>query len=422
MDVDTCAGRISSFVEKGGFKRVALEMDSEHLSFVVPLLAILNRPRVYFVQGERWHGGCCLETVGDQHVDADAIVHFGDWCFCAAPAGVGLLIEPGQHMLPHLPGETVLFCTPTFVFFFLFFFQDAPPAGARLLYHLSLSHHVDALAEYARVHGLEFEAVPLSYLPGAVFPNNMFASSVPVVYISPLPDDPRAFLLSLACPEVVHAAPSRAPSALFYGRRMKAVNKCRDTRATGLLAVSPGATGAAAELKRLAAQVRAAGRVPYTLCVGKAGPIKLLNLPGLSVFVLVGCPLSTLLLSETLASPVCTILTPLEHEMACKPEKAWKPLFLFGDVENVDLTDEDDDCDGNESHVEEKKEASSSALVFVGDTARAVAKVSPAAALLRQPGRWMGLDPDSAHLTAVPAIEGRSGVASGYEQEPQNKN
>jgi hypothetical protein len=157
--------------------------------------------------------------------------------------------------------------------------------------------------------------------------------------------------------------------------------------------------------------VRAAGRVPYTLCVGKAGPIKLLNLPGLSVFVLVGCPLSTLLLSESLASAVCTLVTPLEHALACRSNRDWKPLFLFGDLSAKSPASDDD-----EDEEKEAPRATSQALVF---TKNEIALVSPAAALLRQPGRWVGVDPTTSHLEATAAVPGRSGIASHYEHEPQ---
>lgn len=141
-----------------------------------------------------------------------------------------------------------------------------------------------------------------------------------------------------------------------------------------------------------------------------------MNFSGLSVFVLVGCPLSTLLLSETLASPVCTLLTPLEHTLACGPEHAWQPLFLFGEIKPVENDEEDDSQ-------EEEKEVSTShsgALVLTaGDTARQLALVSPAAAALRAPGRWVGVDPAAPTDAPAPPVEGRSGIASGYEDEPK---
>jgi hypothetical protein len=276
---------------------------------------------------------------------------------------------------------------------------------------------VNVLSAYAAAHSLEFEAVPLVYhaCRSVVPPNRMFDSSVAVVYVSPVQDDPRAFLLSVACPDLVLAAPAKLASGLFFGRRLKAVNQCRRERATGLLAVSAGQPGVAHELRRLASEARAAGRVPYTLCVGKAGPIKLMNLPGLSVFVLVGCPLSTLLLSETLASPVCVLLTPLEHALACGPERAWRPLFLFGDATTLQEEDEED------SYEKEERAAvpSTGALVLTsGDAARQIALVSPAAAMLRQPGRWLGVDPSAPDAAPTAPIQGRTGIASQYEEEP----
>ena len=374
---------------------MALEMGEAHLSWAVPLLARLGDSRRFFVQGERWHGGCCVDTVGDAHAGADAVVHFGEWCF-AVPSGLGLLLEPDRHPLPPLP---------------------SPPPGCRLLAHLSLAHHEPALTAYAALHGLHFEPVPLEYHPGRgpPPPHRPFDADGPVLYVSPLEADPRCVLLSLSAPELLVAGPARAATsaALFFGRRMAAVRRCREARATALLAVSPGAPGTADQLRSLAAEVRAAGRVPYTLCVGKAGPIKLLNLPGLSVFVLVGCPLSTLLLAESLASAVCTLVTPLEHALACRPDREWQPLFLFGNPVAAPSDDDDDDDDKEDDG---PAASSSRALIFTNNE---IARVSPAAALLRQPGRWVGVDPATSHLEAAAAVPGRSGIASQYTHEPQ---
>ncbi len=383
------AERIRAFAECGPYKRVALEMGDEHLGEAVPLLALLGDSRRFVVQGERWHGGCCVDTVGDAHVAADAAVHFGEWCF-SLPRNLALLVEPGEGQLPELPGD--------------------PPRGARLMYHLSLSHHHAALAAYAQRFELLFDRTPLEFHPpDAIPPQHMYDSEVPVLYVSPVAEDPRSLLLSLACPDLVLAGPSRVASSLFFSRRIGAVKKCRETRATALLAVSPGADGTASELLRLAQQVRDAGRVPYTLCVGKAGPIKLLNLPGLSVFVLVGCPMSTLLLSQSLASAVCTLVTPLEHELACRSERDWKPVFLFGNIGEKLPNSSDEE--------EEDEKPGSRAIVFTGNE-KQIALVSPAAALLRQPGRWLGVDPSVENLEAKAAVPGRSGIASEYQHEP----
>jgi hypothetical protein len=121
MDVEGCAARVRAFAERGGYRRVALEMDEAHLAFAAPLCALLGDARRFFVQGERWHGGCCVDTVGDAHAGADAAVHFGEWCF-GLPAGLGLLLEPDRRELPPLPAAP-------------------PPRGSRLLAHLSLAHH-----------------------------------------------------------------------------------------------------------------------------------------------------------------------------------------------------------------------------------------------------------------------------------------
>lgn len=322
---------------------------------------------------------------------------------------VGLLVEPGFPSSPSFSLSALLASLP-----------PSLPVGARLLYHPSLSHVFSELQSFAAQHALLLEEVPLLHHANAHKQLNQeelfsFAGkNNAIVYVSPFASDPRAVLLALSAPSpssLLLAGPSALSSSLFFGRRLRAVAAARRARATGLLAVQPSPS-CAQQLRALAAEVRSAGRVPYTLCVGKAGPIKLMNLPGLSVFVLVGCPMSTLLLAETLASPVCTLLTPLEHALACRPERDWKPLFLFGDIGEPSPNSDDEE-------EEQPKAASSGPLALLpGDAARQIALVSPAAAALRASGRWVGLDPTAPDIAPAAPVQGRSGIASQYKEEP----
>jgi diphthamide biosynthesis enzyme Dph1/Dph2-like protein len=414
--------RVGEFVAEGGYERVALELAGAQLGRAPALLAALSRrcPSARFaVQGERWHAACCPELLGDARFRADALVHVGEWCGALPPLHLALLVVPGAQPLPSLEHHHHHHHDD----------HDHDETPGRLLYHLSLSHALPALRELARARALRLEEVALRHHARrhCALPQHLFAARCQrerVLYVTPLHEDPRALLLALSLGDRLtvigpSSSSSSAAASLFFGRRLRAVRQCRAARATGLLAVA-ARPGAAAELARLAAEARAAGRVPYTLYVGKTSPVKLLNFAGLSAFVLVGCPLATLLLAETLASPVCALLTPLEHRLACLPERAWQPLFLFGEPQPLQDDDDDNDDDEEEDAFSRQQQQQQGALVLTsGDAARQIARVSPAAALLRQPGRWVGVDAAAPSAAAAPPLQGRSGIASAYEDEPK---
>lgn len=112
------------------------------------------------------------------------------------------------------------------------------------------------------------------------------------------------------------------------------------------------------------------------------------------------------------------LLTPLEHKLACGPERAWRPLFLF-DAGGKQEHEEEKDSDDDDHEDEALPDRSGAGPLAAGAGAALVARESPAAALLRRPGRWVGVDaaaPDTGPMAAVP---GRSGIASHYEDEPE---
>ena len=71
------------FLRVGGYKRVALQFPD---AMLVDAQKILERfmsqlPSVqFFVLADTSYGSCCVDEVAAEHVDSDAVVHFGDAC------------------------------------------------------------------------------------------------------------------------------------------------------------------------------------------------------------------------------------------------------------------------------------------------------------------------------------------------------
>jgi hypothetical protein len=286
--------------------------------------------------------------------------------------------------------------------------------GHHLLYDLALSHHLPQLREYALRHQLVLEEVPLQYPSSQVSPD-LFAPRSSCLYLTPHLQDPRSLLLGLAVAahddwemRVVGPA-SAALKPSFWSQRIALQKKIRDVRAVGLLATDHSQVNVAAQLKELSDLARSRGQTAYCISVGRTSETKLLNFPGLELFVMLGCPLTSLLVSQQLHSPVTMLVTPLEYKLAGLPPSSWKPIFLRGDLP---VPDADDDTD-EEQEVYEEEIKERSIKLHEGSALQA----SPAAAILRAPGKWVGLDPSCQDVEVKPAEKGQSGIASSYQGE-----
>ena len=132
-------------------------------------------------------------------------------------------------------------------------------------------------------------------------------------------------------------------------------------------------------------------------------------------YVVVGCPVTTLRLAESFVSPELSLLTPAEYRLAGRRAEHWVPVFV-GALPDPVSDDSGQDSDDSSLEHQEEQVAERRALMRTTDDALLA---SPAAALLRQPGRWVGLDPSVAGLTPELAQQGRAGIAMGYSDEGQ---
>ncbi|KAL4422925.1 hypothetical protein ABPG75_009122 [Micractinium tetrahymenae] len=118
-------------------------------------------------------------------------------------------------------------------------------------------------------------------------------------------------------------APGAAAAALSEGlpleisralrRRYFLVQKARDACIVGILVGTLGAAGYGAAVAGLRAAAAAAGKKSYTLLMGKPSPAKLANFPEIEVFVLVADPQGQILDSKEYLAP---IITPHEAMLA----------------------------------------------------------------------------------------------------------
>lgn len=80
--------RTADEIIKGDFKRIALQFPDELLHDSVPiyraLKARIGEGQDLYVLADTSYGSCCVDEVAAQHVDADAMVHYGHACMSHA--------------------------------------------------------------------------------------------------------------------------------------------------------------------------------------------------------------------------------------------------------------------------------------------------------------------------------------------------
>eukprot|EP00656_Telonema_subtile_P007371 TRINITY_DN13460_c0_g1_i2.p1 TRINITY_DN13460_c0_g1~~TRINITY_DN13460_c0_g1_i2.p1 ORF type:complete len:458 (+),score=138.95 TRINITY_DN13460_c0_g1_i2:361-1734(+) len=103
-------------------------------------------------------------------------------------------------------------------------------------------------------------------------------------------------------------------------QRFHFIERAKRVSFFGILVGTLGSSCYMEIINRLKEMISASGRKAKVFLVGKINVPKLANFPEVDAFVLVGCPLSTLMDSKEYMTP---ILTPFEVEAALSEECAW---------------------------------------------------------------------------------------------------
>lgn len=218
-------------------------------------------------------------------------------------------------------------------------------------------------------------------------------------------------------------------------RRYYLIEKAKDANIVGILVGTLGVLNYLSAIDHLKRLIRAAGKKPYTLVVGKPNVAKLANFQEVDVYVLVACPENTLLDSKEFFRP---IVTPFELEVALNSSREWSQTFSssFGDIlpggelysELEEQASREPEYDvslvtgrmrsiGIQGGSADKADSASGALVAKEGTV-AVPQLHVAASGEYLMNRtWQGLEPDLGKAPPAQVKKGQMGLAAGYEGE-----
>ncbi|KAJ7152953.1 putative diphthamide synthesis protein-domain-containing protein [Mycena filopes] len=440
---------------QGDYKRVALQFPDELLHDSVPiyrrLKAGIGLGRELYVLADTSYGSCCVDEVAAQHVDADAMVHYGHACM-SQTSRLPVIYVFGKK--PINADDCAQRLAEVF-----------EGSGALLRYNVAYAHQAESIITALRLalnvpivnQQIHLLSRPSQESPA---PDPEPAEGSTIIYIGPESLALTNLLLTHSMSSVYSYDPltklARLESARtnrLLMRRYATVQKARDADVFGILVGTLGVASYLPLITHLRGLLSRAHKKSYTVSVGKLNPSKLANFIEIECFVLVACPENSVVEARDFLRP---IITPYELEIALQAEQSWTGRYVL-DFERLlaesaaaaadapasdsaapqgEADDEDEDEDqpifslitGTYRHAKRygagtpgvgkgkgKEESSSEVILRNQDTALALA--DNAAAQFFQDRTFRGLEARVGEDAPSVLEQGRSGIARGYEDD-----
>ncbi|KAF8325189.1 putative diphthamide synthesis protein-domain-containing protein [Cantharellus anzutake] len=358
------------------FHRIALQFPDEYLPYSVPVFQSLSSKlpnRDLYVLADTSHGSCCVDEVSAQHVDADAVVHYGHACL--SPTSriptiyvFGKLAIDVQHC-----ATSLLECCHAL------FQTDAQAIGTIfLMYNVAFAYRADAVCSAIQSRLPEGPRVQMSPSPPDLVPpsaqhspENIFGNSpgeaigsfrhnrVPgdlepsrsvIFYVGGESMALTNILLMNSSFDIYSYDPERGSARLETGsnrilmRRYAIIQRARDADVFGILVGTLGVSLYLPLIAKLRRVLRLHHKKSYTLSVGKLNPAKLANFMEIECFIYVACPENSIVDAKDFLRP---IITPYELDLALQNEVVWPIKYaldfdqvLGGGFANMDTSDE----------------------------------------------------------------------------------
>ncbi|XP_059655042.1 uncharacterized protein LOC132302174 isoform X2 [Cornus florida] len=426
-----------------------------------------NRDVGLYVMADTTYGSCCVDEVGASHINADCVIHYGHTCFSPTSTLPALFVFRKAPINISNCAENLFYHAstsdkPVVVLFGLEYahaIKDIKEAliakssssnasASRFELHcadvicsvmspsenLKTSNGHDGLVGNLTANEDCGEAACAKYSIGGLTWNLPERHKIEDCLLYWIGYDNLAFanvVLTFNGCEIVRydAAENSLVTDLSQQRRILKrryylVEKAKDANIIGILVGTLGV---------------GAGKKAYTLVMGRPNPAKLANFPECDIFIYVSCPQTALLDSKEFLAPV---ITPFEAMLAFNRGSQWTGAYVmeFRDllsssiVEVVDHSEEArfsflqggyvEDSDPQEN-VEEDKDG---ALALATATEKSLQVQDKYPHLLTKgnaksgaeflAGRsYHGLDIHSNKSSPEPFFIGRTGKASGYEDE-----
>ncbi|KAL1943663.1 hypothetical protein VTO73DRAFT_4108 [Trametes versicolor] len=462
-------------IEKGECNRIALQFPDELLPHSVPIFKTLKSRlashRELYVLADTTYGSCCVDEVAAQHVDADALVHYGHACM-SQPSRLPVIYVLGRK--PVDPSHCADSFSET-----LKSLQTSEKSTILLRYDVAYAHKADEVIAQLkqRLPSSRILHTPISLIAHPAAERQQGASqhldntsdtqstedtrqegSSPedsvILYIGGECLTLTNLLLTHASYEMFSYDPATRETRLESGRtnrllmrRYGAVQKARDADVIGILVGTLGVANYLPLIAHLRSIIKKAHKKSYTITVGKPNPAKLGNFMEVECFVLVACPENSLLDAKEFLQP---IVTPYELEVALQPTQTWTGRYVldFGQLlrehkeglENAEPHEEDEPEDldepvfsmitGKYRHAKRyggadepatSGDADSFAVILRNQEGTLSKMDDSAAAQFLQTRTFRGLETRVGEDAPSLLEQGRSGIARGYTDDRRDE-
>jgi diphthamide biosynthesis protein 2 len=424
--------------------------------------------RRFYILADTSYGTCCVDEVAAEHVDADAVVHYGRAClsptsrlpviyvFTHRPLPIEPLVKAFKNTYTDLTAKIVIAADVTYT--------D----------HVQEVHDRLVQEGYTNLFAAHVVHNPSSAIPNRTVPDSVeeSADSMSEWELFHISDPPTALLLTLSSKvAAIHIYPTenveseeeikplQASTTAALRRRYGVLVSLSTAPIFGILVNTLSVKNYLHIVDHVRKQIAAAGKKSYMFVVGKLNAAKVANFSEIEGWVVIGCWESSLVDSKDFWKPV---ITPYELELALQSDDArvwtgaWRSDYqavLDASAAAPNATAEtNEDVDGDDGSESESappefdfrtgqfvttsrpmQYMSNGSYGRAGGNSTALAKrakgdlamigntISPGAEFLRSQRTWKGLGSDfeikyeeDDEVGGSAVVEGRRGIARGY--------
>ncbi|KAF8345163.1 putative diphthamide synthesis protein-domain-containing protein [Amanita rubescens] len=440
---------------KNDYKRIALQFPDELLHDSVPIYQRLKgrigTGRELYVLADTSYGSCCVDEVASQHVDADAMIHYGYACMSQTSRLPVVYVFGKKKIDINHCAETLVDALNSQVPC-----DEQRTDSPILLQHdVAFTHLADDLVHKLKEllsplgHTMHYTKPPTRSIPATEDSSESHVQFPTIFYIGQESLGLTNLIITNAASNIISYDPATSNTRFessktnkLLMRRYVAVQKARDADVFGILVGTLGVASYLPMIKHLRTLLAKSRKKSYTICVGRLNPAKLANFLEIECFVLVACPENSLIEAKDFLRP---IVTPFELKAALQAQQTWTGRYVldFGQLlaerdDEKPVADEDEENgveedidkpmfslitgkyrhakrygDKIESRITEGED--SSAVILRNQEGRITRLEDSAAAQFLHSRTYRGLDPRVGQDAPGVLEQGRSGLARGYE-------
>lgn len=295
-----------------------------------PALSKWSEVKLYIL-ADTSYGSCCVDELAAEHVDADAVVHYGRAClsptarlpviyiFTIQPLATETLLEAFQEAFSNREENVILMA-------------DVPYSS-----HLSSIGTALKRLGYSNLFTTDIKHDPSSPLPNRTIPDDLSADAAKLKkwHLFHVSTPPESLLLILSSRvSQIHIFPSMnttpnrphmstlASTVSALRRRYALLTSVNTVSIFGILINTLSVKNYLHIVEHVKSRILDAGKKSYTFVVGKVNAAKIANFSEIGGWVVIGCWESSLIDNKDFWKPV---LTPFELELALTKdgERIW---------------------------------------------------------------------------------------------------